>query len=477
MIIGLIVTMIVASISAGSALAAPPANDNIADATVLTSFPYSESINTTEATIEPDDPSTCIGRYKSIWYTYAPTSDANLEVSATTDWDHYVALTIYRAINGNLEQLSCTAYYQVTTSLAVTAGETYYFELMVWNAYDFQFDGWDATLSITQVYRPPNNDFANATVITGLPFSDSVDTNYADTELGEPYSCGWPGRSIWYSFIPETSGSFTAESNWGTTLGVFQGSDINNLQTLACASDWYQPRATLWLNSGTIYYFQVYLNIDYWWWGYNVSFNFYPTPAPQANFSYWPGDPCKFDNLQLNNESYDPVAAGIQTCAWDFGDGSNSTDCSPTQTFGVDGDYIVQLTVGTPDGRSASTSQTVQVRTHDIGITRFEVPNSARVGQTKQINVYVKNLYYPETVLVELYKVTANGDVWVGSLNQFMPVRPANRAQLFTFAYTFSNEDASVGKVTFKVVTTIINARDAFPTDNELISFATKVSR
>ena len=99
------------------------------------------------------------------------------------------------------------------------------------------------------------------------------------------------------------------------------------------------------------------------------------------------------------------------------------------------------------------------------------------MGQTKQINVSIKNLYYEETVQVDLYKSTANGYVWVGSLTQTMPVRPANRAQVFPFAYTFNSDDAAQGKVTFRAVVTIINARDAYTPDNELISLATKVSQ
>ena len=135
------------------------------------------------------------------------------------------------------------------------------------------------------------------------------------------------------------------------------------------------------------------------------------------------------------------------------------------------------LTIATLDGRIRSTSQTIPVRSHDVGITRFVVPSSARVGQTKQINVSIKNLYYEETVQVDLYKSTANGYVWVGSLTQSMPVRPANRAQVFPFAYTFNSDDAAQEKVIFKAVVTLFNFRDAYTADNEMISLATKVSR
>jgi hypothetical protein len=140
------------------------------------------------------------------------------------------------------------------------------------------------------------------------------------------------------------------------------------------------------------------------------------------------------------------------------------------------GDYSVQLTATTSDGRTATTSQTVQVRTHDVGITRFTVPTSARSGQTKTVTVYLKNLYSAETAQVDLYKSTVNGYELVGSIVQDLPTRPPNKAQVFSFPYTFTSDDAVIGKLTFKVVVTIINARDNYPGDNEIISIATKVS-
>jgi hypothetical protein len=49
-------------------------------------------------------------------------------------------------------------------------------------------------------------------------------------------------------------------------------------------------------------------------------------------------------------------------------------------------------------------------------------------------------------------------------------VRPASRTTQITFSYTFTSADASVGKVTFKAVAFLLDARDALPTDNEAIA-------
>ena len=47
----------------------------------------------------------------------------------------------------------------------------------------------------------------------------------------------------------------------------------------------------------------------------------------------------------------------------------------------------------------------------------------------------------------------------------------------FGFSYTFTADDAQIGKVTFRAVAVISGARDALPADNEAIAPPTKVSR
>jgi hypothetical protein len=143
----------------------------------------------------------------------------------------------------------------------------------------------------------------------------------------------------------------------------------------------------------------------------------------------------------------------------------------------VDGDYTAELVVTTTDGRTASTSQTVQVRTHDVAIVGIAVPKSAHVGQTIAVNVTVANKRYPETVQVDLYKSAPGGFQQVGSLTQPVPVRPpGGTSTRFAFSYTISQADKTVGKVSFKAVASIIDHRDALPADNELISAPLKIT-
>ncbi len=110
-------------------------------------------------------------------------------------------------------------------------------------------------------------------------------------------------------------------------------------------------------------------------------------------------------------------------------------------------------------------------------------PNAAASGQTRTITVGVNSKRYPENVMVQLLKSRPGSSCYsygyecVGSLTQSVPVRSANRTTDFNFSYTFTSDDAGVGKVTFKAIATINGPRDAQPADNEAIAPSTKVTR
>jgi PKD repeat protein len=225
---------------------------------------------------------------------------------------------------------------------------------------------------------------------------------------------------------------------------------------------------------GTTYYFQV---DDLFGQGGPLEFRLEVAPQPVANFGFSPSDPSVFDVVQFFDFSFDPGDVDFASKTWTFGDGATGTGCCPTHQYAADGDYTVQLTVTTLDGRTASTSQTVLVRTHDVAITKFSAPKSATAGQTRSIAVGINSRRYPETVEVQLFKSVPGGFQFVGVLTQSVPVRPSNRTTNFNFSYTFTGADAQVGKVTFKAVARIVDARDALPADNEAIASPTKVSR
>jgi PKD repeat protein len=256
-----------------------------------------------------------------------------------------------------------------------------------------------------------------------------------------------------------------------TTLAVYTGAALDSLSLVGCRDMW--TPLTFSAEAGTTYYFQV--AISFGGTG-SLQFRLEEAAPPQASFGYFPGAPSSLDTVQFFDFSYDPAGLGIQTQSWDFGDGATATGCCPTHRYTADGDYVIQLTVTTFDGRTATTTQAVQVRTHDVAITKFQVPNSAKAGQTRQIVVGLRNYNQPETVRIELYRSTPAGFQIIGYLDQFVPVRSGNRTTDFQFSYTFTAGDAAMGKVNFRAVAIIQGAVDSLPTDNEAISLPTKVS-
>jgi hypothetical protein len=147
--------------------------------------------------------------------------------------------------------------------------------------------------------------------------------------------------------------------------------------------------------------------------------------------------------------------------------------------FTADGDYVVTLTVTTADGRSGSGSTTVHVRTHDVAVSGFKVPQSASAGQTKQITVSIKNTRYPETVQVELSKSVPGpffGFQTIGTLTQLVLPKGGNKSTDFSFSYTFTPDDAVIGKVTLRASAQLTTASDALPGDNIAISDLIRVN-
>jgi hypothetical protein len=294
-------------------------------------------------------------------------------------------------------------------------------------------------------------------------------------EAGEPVpSCSYEGPlyTVWYAFTPAETGSYLASipsSGFIPTIAVYTGSSLDNLTEVGCRNYWnplsFQAEA------GTTYYLQLGSLYNWSQPGGTVQFHLDVTAPPVADICYYPENPTSLETIQFYDCSFDPAWIGIQSYAWDFGDGTTSTDYGAIHQYGKDGDYSVQHGITTYDGRSASTSRVVQVRTHDVSITKLLAPKTASVGQKKTITLSIRNNRYTERVRIELYKSNPMGGYdFVGSLTKSVLARKGNSTTPFSFNYTFTSQDAQMGKVTFRAVVTIEGARDAFPFDNEIIS-------
>jgi hypothetical protein len=350
-------------------------------------------------------------------------------------------------------------------------------KLLVTVAVGFAFIVAAAPVALAQ---PGNDNFADAVAITALPASRTVDLTSATTEPSEPAPpCVYdqPQGTAWYSFTPDTTESVTANiSQYGAFAAVYTGASLATLNSVSCTSYYWQP-AVFRAQANTTYYIQV----GVWCCGVgSVALNLSVAPDPIADFYYYPDDPSTYDTVYFQNNSSDPAGGYITSLAWNLGDGTTSTDYYVYHQYANEGDYPVGLTITTADGRTASTTRTVQVRTHDVAVVEVGVPNSAHPGQTVGIDVRLRNTRYPENVRVDLLvsdPSSYNGFRQVGSLTQLVPVRPpGGNTTRFAFSYTVTPADGTIGKITFKAIATIVDHHDSLPADNELLSPPVKVS-
>jgi hypothetical protein len=464
----------------GTALAAGLPNDNFANATVISSLPFSDIADITTATTEPGEPTGGCGLTpaQTVWYSITPASNIAVQINTAGSTFFDSLFFIYQQEGtgfGGLVNLGCPGN---SGTFHLLAGTTYYIQA---GSAGFSAGG-TLHLNVQQIPPPPNDNFADATVISpgALPFSDTEIATASTTEPGEPRCAGANilPNSWWYSFTATSAGSFTASSTGSTVVAAYTGTGLANLSQIGCAGSFQV--LTFRTSPGTTYYLQVsdLADVEF----IPVTFTLDHAPQPVANFFVSPSDPSIFDNVEFVNESSDPGDAGFARDEYNFGDGTTAAGCcanqpgniDTTHQYAKDGDYTVTDTVTTTDGRTASASQVVHVRTHDVAITKFTVPTSASVGQTRSITVGISGKRYPETIQVQLLKSNSQGgfDV-VGTLTQSVPVQTGKSTTPFAFSYTFTPGDATAGKVTFEAIATIQGNRDAFPADNTAFALTT----
>jgi hypothetical protein len=110
---------------------------------------------------------------------------------------------------------------------------------------------------------PVNDDFDNAIVVPGLPFTDAQDTSETTTAADDPLpSCVGTTHTVWYRFTPPADMPIAANtfgSDYDTTLSVWTGTR-GALEEVACNDDTssgVQSRVRFDATGGVTYYFMV----------------------------------------------------------------------------------------------------------------------------------------------------------------------------------------------------------------------------
>jgi hypothetical protein len=106
-----------------------PGNDSFTNAESIASLPFSIELDVSDATLEPDEPQTCLPTDRSVWYTFIPSR--SMILIADTLASSATKISIYRA-NGpgitDLESVQCVSPGGAIT-FAVDPGQTYYFQV------------------------------------------------------------------------------------------------------------------------------------------------------------------------------------------------------------------------------------------------------------------------------------------------------------------------------------------------------------
>lgn len=111
---------------------------------------------------------------------------------------------------------------------------------------------------------PSNDDFANRTSITSLPFAESLNTMEATDEAGEPHpSCVHAEKNVWYAYTPGVDAVLQADtfgSDFDTGLVIWTGDSLGSLTQVACNDDsgsGLESRVIFSASAGDTYLFQV----------------------------------------------------------------------------------------------------------------------------------------------------------------------------------------------------------------------------
>lgn len=468
--------------SPGPTLAATT-NDDFANATAIGSFPFTDTVDVATSTVEPGEPGGCVYQHsRSVWYRFTPAAGGAVTFDPAGSFSDSM-LALYNSTGpgfGGLTLLKCSDWNYNSLVVRVEAGATYYVEVT-----DF-FSGGGA-LTLTGSFNPPptNDGFANSVAIGSLPFSETTSNAATSAEAGEP-ACTYSldNGSVWYDYTAQENGWLTATATGYSpvyfypiaVLGLYTGTDVGSLTLVDCKSGAPTARLTFNAQAGHTYHLQVsgtFAPAD-------MTLQLGLPPAPSPDYFYYPNQANVFGPVNFVDFTSDPAEIGLGPAHWEFGDGSTADGSAVAHSFKKDGDYAVVMTATSLDGRTASASKVVTVRTDDVGIGKLTVPTSAKAGQTRTITVGVTNQRYPETVAVSMWKGIFPNNQLVGQVEGVLvPVMQAGRTMSFSFEYTFTAQDAAIGRVTFgaSVGMWISGVHDANANDNQVVALATRVNR
>ena len=229
--------------------AAGPANDSFTNRAPITGTNTTVTGSNTGAGRETGEP-----RHggnnggKSVWWRW--TAPTNGDVVITTDGSDFDTL-LGTYTGSTLSTLQLVAGnddhgIQVTSRVRFQATQDIEYQIAVDGYNDgTNVDSGSITLSLVcvcePIVRPPNDNFANRTVLSGLALVTNVSNVEATREAGEPlHSAKMGDTSVWWTWTAPLTGPVTvstATSTFDTLLALYKGDSLANLVEVAGSDD------------------------------------------------------------------------------------------------------------------------------------------------------------------------------------------------------------------------------------------------
>jgi hypothetical protein len=204
-----------------------PGNDGFAQRVELAGDNLSVAANTLGATSELGEPR--LGNGRSLWWSWTAHQTGVVEFSLPNNGSDWVLGTFAGETPGGLVPLDPLPTGLPITRVPVVAGQT--IQIGIADAEWWGADSHPLTLHIRFLPKPPNDDFADATVLTGTDLTIAVNTAGATNEPGEPFS-DW--HSVWWRWTAPQDGAVIITTAYPTSqfpqwVGAFTGNSVTHL--------------------------------------------------------------------------------------------------------------------------------------------------------------------------------------------------------------------------------------------------------
>ncbi|HHB92177.1 MAG TPA: hypothetical protein ENK59_03060 [Thioploca sp.] len=245
---------------------AAPNNDDLANATNISSIPISLQQDSTGATNETNEATpTCLSNESnpSVWFKYTTSTSQNI-VFDTFGSDYDTTLSIWKNNQHPLIPIDCNDDHsnlkQSLINAKLEAGITYYINVGGYNGANGNL-----VFNAKPVNVLNNDNLADAITITfDTTYSNTQTTKSATTETGEsPPSCNQTGvtSSVWYKYSPSVNQRNvfnTKGSDYNTVLSIWTGTN-HPLTEIACNDDngGFQSQVAVNMTANKIYYINV----------------------------------------------------------------------------------------------------------------------------------------------------------------------------------------------------------------------------